>query len=1184
MLKRSAVLIGVLLALATGNLWAQSADVSIEPAGKTLRAVLPEITKQTGVEFLYDIELLSTRVSGTGTLRGSVESVLDRMLENTGIRYTRSDNRIVLARDAAPEAPVRQAASVSSEYTLRGLVTDGKDQPLAGVTVIESSRNATYTGGDGAFTITVKPSSSLTFSYPGYVSQTIPVESRSAIEVGLEEDIQTLDEVIVVGYGTIKKRNLVGAVDQIDASAIENRPTSNLARSLQGEISGLNISFIDSKPSRSATFNVRGETSIGAGGSTLVLIDGVEGNLSAINPNDVETVSVLKDASSTAVYGARGAFGVILVTTKNPKKGVPTINYNSSVSINRRTVVPDLITDGLTWVNWWKDSYNGYYNGSRALLDHIDSTVPYSGAIDAELQRRKADPSLSKVAALEGHPMFGWAYYDSTDWFDLFYKDFNTSTEHNLSLSGGSDHADYYISGRYYYMNGIYRVGNESFNQYDVRAKGSLNIRPWFKITSNLSMSITDQYEPKHPRNNFNVQRAINHVGMPLSPVKNPDGSWTTSAAITGYASFVEGTSYRTNDHTYLRNKFSADINILKDVLLLQADYSYNYTARTRIDVQNPIKYSKKPGVYLLESESAGESLSQVEYDTNYQTANAYLTFTPNLGEKHDLTVLGGWNIENQTYKTLTVSRADFITANKPSFSLMNGVADNPVSGGNAWSYMGAFFRVNYSFGGKYLFEASGRYDGSSKFPVNSQWGFFPSASAAWVLSEEPWMEWVKNAKANVKLRLSAGSMGNGNVAPYSYTSEMSVATAGDIVIGGNYPSYTTVGATTPVSLTWEKATSYDIGLDMDFFNNRLSFSGDIYRRNTTNMYTVSVPLPSVYGTTPPKGNNGEMRTDGWELSLSWRNSFELGGKPFNYSVKATVWDNKSTITKYLNDTGTLGSVSGYIDNGGSPSSYYPGMTLGEIWGYTVSGLFKDQDDIDNSAIHNFVQASDKVTRPGQVKFADLDGNGYIDPGAFTVNDHGDLTIIGNQQARYHFGLNLSGSWNGIGLSVFLQGVGKRDWYPGSDAGYFWGKYGRPFFSAIPSIHNYTSDMYNEELDNWDTAYWPRMTSYQSNAQKDWTRALEIPNTRYIQKAAYVRVKNITVDYTFNERICRAIRMKGLKVYLSGENLFTYSPLHKYAPNFDPEGLSYDTDFAAAAEGYTYPILKSVTIGLNVTF
>ena len=254
------------------------------------------------------------------------------------------------------------------------------------------------------------------------------------------------------------------------------------------------------------------------------------------------------------------------------------------------------------------------------------------------------------------------------------------------------------------------------------------------------------------------------------------------------------------------------------------------------------------------------------------------------------------------------------------------------------------------------------------------------------------------------------------------------------------------------------------------------------------------------------------------------------------------------------------------------------------MWGDTVAGLFRDQADIDSSATHDFTQASDKVTRPGQVKIADLDHNGNIDPGAFTADDHGDLSIIGNINPHYMFGVNLAANWNGIGLSVFLQGVMKRDWYPSPDSGYFWGKYARPFMWVL-GIHNYTDDMYSEEKNNWDTAYWPRMTTYQSNSSYSWTKLLEIPNTRYKQNAAYLRVKNIQVDYTFPKALCQKIRLGGLKIYLSGENLFTFTPLHKYAPNFDPEALGYDTDFSSTAgDGYTYPVLKSVTLGVNITF
>jgi len=1085
-------------------------------------------------------------------------------------------------------------------FRIAGSVTDyATGEPVVGANVVAYDAggrpHGAAVGADGRFAFNCPTkAATLRVSMLGYRNETVKlVPGRTDYDIRLREAPSDVGEVVVTGFVDKKRESYTGATHVIQRQEIENMVHTNVLNIIQLQTPGFEI-FDDiangSDPNKIPDMVLRGRSSFIEGDQTnvpLFILDGTEVDISYVfdmPSDDIESISVLKDASSSAVYGARGAFGVVLITTKSAKKGTPVINYNGSVTINRRTVTPDVVTDGLTWINWWKDCYNGYYNGSKALLNHVDSTIPYTETIYQELIRRSQDPSLARTTALSGHDQFGWAYYDSTDWHSLFYKDYNWSTEHNLSISGGGDQADYYISGRFYDMDGIYKVGNDSYKKYDVRAKGTLKVRPWLRLTNNMSVSVIDAYEPKHQKNNSQIPRLINHTAMPLSPVKNPDGTWTAAAAKSGYAAFSEGTSWRTNDYVYLRNKFDVNIDLVKDVLTASADYSYNYTNRKRMDAQTVIEYSKKPGEILYESEAAGSNLQSVEYQTRYQSANAFLNWSPKLGDDHTFKALAGWNIEKQKYETLTIKREGFVTASKPSFGLMNGTTTDPTVGGYIWSYVGAFFRLNYGYKGKYLAEVSGRYDGSSKFPTNSKWGFFPSASVAWRVSEEPWMKWSEEWLDNFKIRLSAGSMGNGNVSPYSYTSEMTVSTADDIVLGGSYPSYTSVGSTVPVSLTWEKSTTYDVGLDLDFFNNRLSVSGDYYRRYTTDMYTASVALPAVYGTGSPKGNNAEMKTDGWELSLSWRDSFKLGGKPFDYSIKAMVWDSKSVITKYVNDTGSLGTVKGFIENGGSPSSYYVGMTVGEIWGYTVAGLFRDQADIDSSAIHDFVQASDKVTRPGQVKIADLDGNGFIDPGNFAVDDHGDLRIIGNQSPRYRYGVNLSARWNGIGLSVFLQGVGARDWYPGSDAGMFWGKYGRPFFALIPSIHNYTDDMYSAERNNWDTAYWPRMTTYQSNGTKNWTRLLEIPNTRYIQSAAYLRVKNIQLDYSFPKHICSAIRLQGLKIYVNAENLFTFTPLHKYAPNFDPEGLSYDSDFASAADGYTYPILKSVTVGVNITF
>ncbi|MBO6169978.1 MAG: TonB-dependent receptor [Bacteroidales bacterium] len=1083
---------------------------------------------------------------------------------------------------------VLAGVQLSAQNRLSGKVLDGSGAPVEGAGVyVKGTTNGTMTGADGSWYLQAPSDATLVFSCLGFETQEVPVGGRSVININFKEDKELLDDVVVVGYATMKKRDLVGAVDAVGTEVIANRASSNLSRALQGEIAGLNITFNDSKPSHAGSYNVRGTGSIGAGGSSLVLIDGVEGSLSMVNPQDVESVSVLKDASSTAVYGARGAFGVILITTKSASKGRPVVNYSGSFVVNRRTVIPDDIHDSNEWLDIWIAVYDGYYNGSKSRLNHLDNKAPYSQAIYDEIARRKLDPSLPKVEENYDVSGFGYAYYDNFDWLGAFYRDFHYSTEHNLSVSGGNENANYYISGRFYDSQGVFKVGNEDFKKYNVRAKGTLKIRPWLKLSDNMSISIDKNYLPRQQAGQ-SVMRIMEHWANPMVGLKNPDGSWTPAAVGTGYAAYAEGKNYRTDDYLYLRNKTSLDVDIFKDVLKFQADYSFNITERQNMVVQRQVNYSKYPGVFVAESPTAGELLQKIDYHTLYQSANAYATWTPKLGKKHSLTALLGYNVEWSKYSTLNAKRLGF-TTDKPSFALMDGEA-TITQAGNEWAYMGAFYRVNYNLLSRYLFELSGRYDGSSKFPTYSRWGFFPSFSFGWRVSDEPWMSWSRSFLDNLKIRVSAGSMGNGSVAPYKYTSQMTLSKATDITLGGDLPIVTSTASTVPASLTWETATTYDLGVDFDILNNRLSATFDIYRRNTTNMYTAGETLPGVFGASVPKGNNAELRTDGWELSLQWRDQFNLGGKPFSYSVKGSLWDSRSFVTKFNgNDGKKFGKIADLITGMGQPD-YYEGMELGEMWGYTVVGLYKDWDDIANSATQNFKQTVNNAVYPGQVKFADLDLDGEIDYRDLTLENHGDLSIIGNSLPRYRFGLNFNASWNGIGLNLFFQGVGKRDWYPGYDSGYFWGRYARPFFYFTPTIHRLDSPNVAQfdadgNCTNWDTAYWPRPTTYQTNST-DKKTVLSTPNTRYMQNAAYLRLKNVELSYTFNDKVCHTLGLQGLKVFLNGENLLTFTPLHKWAPNLDPEGIDGgDADFSSnTLNGTAYPTFMSVAVGVNVTF
>ena len=414
-------------------------------------------------------------------------------------------------------------------------------------------------------------------------------------------------------------------------------------------------------------------------------------------------------------------------------------------------------------------------------------------------------------------------------------------------------------------------------------------------------------------------------------------------------------------------------------------------------------------------------------------------------------------------------------------------------------------------------------------------------------------------------------------------TNSASIAKSSVIINGQNVP-YTSVPDLIPDDITWEKVTTYNIGLDLDLFNNRLSFTGDYYRRNTTDLYTVGPNLPQVLGSAAPYGNYASLKTKGWEVSLGWRDSFKLGGKPFNYSLRAMLWDSRSWITDYYNETGDL-------------TTYYKGMEIGEIWGFRTAGIYASNAEALNGPAYNFFKNGEMFRAyAGDLRFVDVDGDGIMTKGNRTLSNHGDMEIIGNQSPRYQYSINMSLNWNGIGLSMLWQGVGKRDWYPWTESGFFWGKWNRAYNSLMKTQTGDRVVKIDKSTDNWRVTnmdknpYWTRMVSLAANRNDG---PLTWENDHYLQDASYIRLKNITVDYTFPKHICKKLRIEGLKIYVSGENLFTHSPMFKYTDMFDPEVItSGDSDFASTQKsglggtgnGYSYPMLKTVTLGVNVTF
>lgn len=1050
--------------------------------------------------------------------------------------------------------------------------------PGAGI-LVKGTTNGQITGADGTATLTnVAPDAVLVVTFVGYQTVEVPVKGRANVSVTLEDSL-TLDEIVVVGYGTQKKANLTGAVDQVGSETFEGRSNANLTQMLQGQIPNLNLKFKDGRPNSSPSYNIRGTTSIGQGGSALILIDGVEGDPALLNPNDIESVSVLKDAASSAIYGSRAPYGVVLITTKTARQGKPTVSYQANLTFEQPTTIPDYVSNGYTWADHF---YKAYYNYNLSNPSGINKTMEFSTAWLAEYQRRNETGNYEVLVSDGSIGTAGrWLYFiEGEDYIGKLYRNHMTSQTHNISVSGSDDKFDYYVSGRYYGNNGIFDtdVNPESYKILNGRMKMGYKVTPWLRISNNTDISWTKYVMPQtYSEGNGNIWRNIADEGHPCSPIWNPDGTLSHSA-VYSVGDYLYGHSNRGYINRQVKTTFAAQAKFLDDRLRLNADFTYRNKDFNTTVKKVKSEFSRYEGT--TETISGTQSyLSETIRNYEYLATNEYVEFEDTFAGKHYFKALLGYNYEQETYKNTYSYNDDLLTPDVTNINLAMGIDNRSITGDYyRWRTVGAFARINYAFADRYLIEVNGRYDGSSKFPQRQRWAFFPSVSVGWRLTEEPWFKVSKDALSNIKFRASFGALGNSNVGNYAYDETFSFDNGR--IINGAKVRYTSAPAPIPESLTWETAQTLDFGLDMSFLKGRLSFTGDYYIRKTLDMYTVGPTLPDVFGASSPKGNYAEMTTKGYEITVRWNDSFNLAGKPFNYGLKASLVDYKSIIDKFNNRKKEL-STAAYNTN------YYAGMVVGEIWGFVSNGLWQNQADIDaaeagalaaGQKYYNPLMQTSKTYKlyPGDIKFEDLNGNGYIDRGQNTVDDPGDRKIIGNSEPRYIYSFGIDLEWNNIFLSAFFQGVGKQDWYPSNEASAIWGQYNRPY-AQMPKWHlnNYWTE------DNPD-AYLPRYAGYYAPFYKGTNNA----NTRYLMDVSYIRLKNLQVGYTLPAKWTDAIKMKKVSVFFSGENLWTWSPMYKYTRDIDVTANIYGTDsvLSSTGDGFNYPTLRSYSLGLNITF
>ena len=1037
---------------------------------------------------------------------------------------------------------------------ISGLVTDVTGEPVIGASVVEvGTTNGVITDLNGKFSLKVAPNSQFLVSYIGYKQQTIKVGSESTYNIVLKEDAEVLDEVVVVGYGSQKKVNVTGAVGMVGAEALEARPVANASQALQGVVPGLNLTVGNNGGALDGTLNmnIRGAGTIGdgSGSSPLVLIDGIEGDLNTVNPNDIESVSVLKDAASASIYGARASFGVILVTTKSGKSGKTNVSYSGSARFSDAIGVPDIM-DSYTFAQ--------YFNRASANKGGGDIFAP------AVMERIKAyqEGTLKATTVDNGAGIWQkWANANGdTDWFEEFYDHWAPSQEHNLSINGGTDKTQYLISGSFLDQKGLMRHGKDKFQRYTLNGKITTAVTDWFKVTYSTKWTREDFERPSYLTGNFfhNLARK-----WPVHPAYDPNGFPMDE----GEVEQMENGGKQNSQKDFYTNQLQLVFEPIKN-WKINLDGSVRTTTQYQHWEVLPVyAYNVAGDPYYTVwdmgygSYAAGSSrVNEYSWKENYYTTNIYSDYFKQFDNGHYFKVMAGFNAELYKTRNITAEKNTLITPGVPT---INTATDDPQAyGGYADNSVAGFFaRVNWSYKDRYMFEANGRYDGSSRFVGKERWGFFPSFSAGWNVSREPFWRDLEHIVNNFKIRGSWGELGNCNTTafyPFYQTMPTGVENSGWL-INGKKPNTASAPGIVSAEMTWETVRSWNIGFDFGLLNNRLTGSFDYFVRNTLDMIGPAPQLPATLGATVPKVNNADMKAWGFEVEVSWRDRI----KDFNYGVKFVLSDDQRKVTRYPNEELNR-------------NQWYAGRMDGLVWGYETVGIAKTDAEMEAhlASLPNGGQSQlGSKWAAGDIMYKDLNGDGKISSGDGTLNDLGDLKVVANTQLRFKYGLTLDASWKGFDFSAFFQGVGKRDVVVGGP--YFWGANGQGMWqaAAFKDHMDYfrpedTESVFGPNVD----AYYPRVI-FGGGSSEGGKNTLT--QSRYVQNGAYIRLKNLQLGYTLPSTITKKFAVNSLRVYVSGDNLWTGTKMRV----FDPEVLGSTGD-----AGKAYPLARVWSVGLNVNF
>lgn len=1136
-----------------GNIYSQNTKVSLDMNDVGLNKVLDEIESQTDYLFIYNSRINVNKLVTIKVNKQAVSKVLDQILSNTDIRYRLEGSHIILEKKAAEIPNSTPVAAVQQQtQKITGTVVDATGESVIGANIkIEGTEKGTITDIDGNFSLEVPNKGVLIISFIGYSEKRIPVGNQTYIRVVLQEDTQMLNEVVVVGFGSQKKVNLTGSVAVVDSKELASRPVVNVSQALQGLVPGMNFSYAgDSDGGGLATemkINIRGTGTIGDGStsSPLILIDGMEGNMNMLNPQDIETISVLKDAAAASIYGSRAPFGVVLITTKKGQAGKFSINYNNNFRWTQAINMPD-VADAYTYASYFNkmltnDGGTPYFNKDRldAIKGYLNGTITTTTAPDS------GTPTI-----------WDWIGNTNTDWYDVVFGHTAFSQEHSLSANGGTEKYQYYFSANFMDQEGLLSIRSDRLKRYTVTGKINVTLFPWLKFSYNTKYMRKDYSRPSKAGDTVLYHNLAKR--WPMEPTTDPNGHYMSNTLINPI--LYGGDSNTQTDWLY--QQFQIVAEPIKNWKIFG---ELNYKT---IDEFAHSDYLKVPmwdtnNEMYIDSQHNTNSVSERAERTNYFNTNIYTEYSGTFMNDHNYKVMVGFQSELNKWRKLAATRNDLISEEVPNINVAGGESKIDGADRNHWATAGFFGRVNYDYKNRYLLEVNLRYDGTSRFNRDQRWNLFPSFSVGWNVAREAFMEPYNDWIGNLKLRGSWGELGNQNTSSlYPFIQLMKYATAdkdSGWLINGKRPNTANAPDLISALLGWETMRSWNIGIDLSMFDNRFTMSFDWFNRKTINMVGPATELPMTLGTGVPKTNNADMVSRGFELDLGWRDKIQ----DFSYNVHVLLSDDRQKILKYPNVDGSL-------------SSWRAGEYMGEIWGFETIGIAKTQEEMDAhlANLPNGGQGFGSKWGAGDIMYKDLNNDGKITEGK-TISDPGDLKIIGNNSPRFKFGLDLNGAWKGFDVRLFFQGVAKRDFWFGDNM--FWGANGGMWGSgAFKSHMDFFNDTADDVFDVNLDAYFPRPLANGAKNQK--------VQTRYLQNAAYVRLKNLQIGYTIPKNITQKVGISNLRVFFSGENLFTITGL---PDGFDPETIGSGYGGSASSmsgSGKAYPLSRTFSAGFSVNF